>query len=76
MLGHAKSLESRESICGDDIIGELHRHKQPGRNLILVTHNGCINNLIELAGYKKESQQPYGSMIFVRVISPRDVEII
>lgn len=76
MLRDARPLASRESICGDDVISELHSHKQPQRNLVLVTHSGCINEFIKRAGYKKEDSLEYGSLVFIRFLSPGDVEII
>lgn len=40
-------------------------HKKPGRNLILVTHSGCLEGFQDAMGFDEETPE-YGESIFVR----------
>lgn len=76
MLGDAKQLPSRHTICGQDIIRRLAEHKNSERSLLLMTHSTCINDLIKSAGYRKEGEPDYGSLLFVRFLPQGEVEIV
>jgi hypothetical protein len=76
MLGDAKPLSSRHTICGQDIIRQLVEHKNSERSLLLVTHSTCINDLIRSAGYRKEGNPEYGSLTFVRFLPEGEIEIV
>jgi phosphohistidine phosphatase SixA len=76
MLGEARQLSSRHTICGQDIILRLAEHKNSERSLLLMTHSTCINDLIKAAGYRKEGKPDYGSLLFVKFLPGGEVEIV
>lgn len=76
MLGDAKLLSSRHTICGQDIIRRLAEHKNSERSLLLVTHSTCINDLIQSAGYRKAGKPQYGSLLFVKILPEGNIEIM
>ena len=57
MLGKASLLSDREAICGNDIIDKLLKYKTTSRNLIVVTHNTCMKDLIRTNG-QRHSREP------------------
>ncbi|KAA6172033.1 histidine phosphatase family protein [Pseudomonas marginalis] len=76
MLGKASLLPDRETICGNDIIDKLLKHKAPSKNLILITHNTCIKDLIKATDYKKPGNPQYGSLLFAKFSSHNTMQII
>lgn len=49
--------------CEEDFLGDTLSNKQPGRNLVLVTHSRCIRRFQEALGYADETPT-YGSATF------------
>ena len=76
MLEKARLLPDRETICGYDIIEKLRKYKTANRNLILVTHDTCINDLISASGHKKSENPEYGSLLFSKTSSNNRIKII
>ncbi|WP_144020143.1 histidine phosphatase family protein [Pseudomonas lactis] len=76
MFGIANLLPDRESACGNDITDKLLKYKNSNRNLILITHNTCINDLIEASGHKKSGNPEYGSLLFSKTSSNNEIQII
>ncbi|MGR3889150.1 histidine phosphatase family protein [Pseudomonas sp. 1152_12] len=77
MFGKAVELTSSErAICGKDIGEELLSHKQPARNLVFVTHSGCIADFEKSLGYPHSKFSEYGSALFVRVKANRTFETL
>lgn len=76
MVGDARQLPSRNTICGQDIIRRLVEHKNSERTLLLMTHSTCINDLIKSAGYRKSGKPDYGSLLFVRFLPEGEIEIV
>lgn len=56
------------AICGDAMGEEILSHKQPGRNLVLITHSACINDFEQALGYPHAVTAEYGSALFVEVL--------
>lgn len=67
MFGNAELTSGQQAICGAAIGEELLSHKQPGRNLVFVTHSGCIADFEKTLGYPRAAFPEYGSALFVRV---------
>lgn len=67
MFGHAELTSGQQAICGAAIGEELLRRKQPGRNLVFVTHSGCIADFEKALGFPHASFPEYGSALFIRV---------
>jgi len=67
MFGNAELTSGQQAICGAAIGEELLSHKQPGRNLVFVTHSGCIADFEKTLGFPHAAFPEYGSALFVRV---------
>lgn len=76
MLGKATRLSDREAICGSDIIDKLLKHKSANRNLIVMTHNTCMNDLIRTNGHKQSWPPEYGSLLFAKTASDNTIQIV
>ena len=53
--------------CRKSMLGDVVAHKQPGHNLVLVTHSECINALEKQAGIRGGSGPGYAIALFVTV---------
>jgi len=76
MLGKSSLLPNREAICGTDIVEKILRHKVANRNLVVMTHNTCINDLIKSSNYKKSGNPEYGSLLFAKTSIQNNIQII
>ncbi len=76
MLGQARLLSDREAICGSDIIDKLLKHKSANRNLLVMTHNTCMNDLIRTNGHKQSWSPEYGSLLFAKILSDNRIQIV
>ncbi|GLO43946.1 histidine phosphatase family protein [Pseudomonas putida] len=77
ILGHAVASEEWLEGCGNQFASEALAHKRPGHNLVLVTHNGCIDHFARqqnVAGGERESG--YASALFVSVDSNGKARIL
>lgn len=76
MFGKANQLANTETICGSDIIDDLLKHKTTNRNLIVVTHSSCINDLIDTGHYRTSEDPEYGSLLFSKISSHNKIRIV
>ena len=76
MLGKASLLSDREAICGNDIVDKLLEHKNSGRNLIVMTHNTCMKDLIRSSGHRHSWSPEYGSLLFAKTTSKNEIQIV
>ncbi|MCO7036150.1 histidine phosphatase family protein [Pseudomonas carnis] len=76
MLGKASLLPDREAICGNDITDKLLKHKTANRNLIVMTHNTCMNDLIKATKHRKSGSPEYGSLLFAKILSHNTIQVI
>ncbi|MFL1551193.1 histidine phosphatase family protein [Pseudomonas sp. D47] len=76
MLGKASLLSDREAICGNDIVDKLLEHKNSGRNLIVMTHNTCMKDLIKSSGHRYSWSPEYGSLLFAKATSKNEIQIV
>lgn len=49
--------------CRETMLHDVLRHKEPGKNLILVTHSSCISAFEQALGYESETPA-YGTSLF------------
>lgn len=68
MFGKNQLTASQDAICGAAMGEELISHKAPGRNLVFVTHSGCIADLEKTLGYPRAAFPEYGSALFLQVL--------
>jgi len=62
--------------CGKTLRDDVVAHKQAGRNLILVTHSGCISDFEKQTGFKHAATSEYNSSLFVSVAANGTVQVI
>jgi phosphohistidine phosphatase SixA len=68
MFGKTELTASEDAVCGAAMGEELLSHKQPGRNLVFITHSGCIGDFEKVLGYPHAKFSEYGSSLFVQVL--------
>lgn len=68
MFGRADVTAGQQAICGAAMGEELLSHKQPGRNLVFITHSGCIADFETSLGFPRAAFPEYGSALFVQVL--------
>ncbi len=68
MFGKNELTAGQQAVCGAAMSEELLRHKTPGRNLVFVTHSGCIADFEATQGYPHATFPEYGSALFVQVL--------
>lgn len=76
MPGKASLLSDREAICGNDIIDKLLKYKITSRNLIVVTHNTCMKDLIRSSGHQHSWSPEYGSLLFAKTTNKNEIQIV
>lgn len=76
MLGKASLLPDREATCGSDIADKLLKYKTNNRNLIVVTHNTCMKDLVKASGDQKYRSPEYGNLLFARITADNAIQII
>jgi hypothetical protein len=68
MFGKNELTSGQQAVCGVAMGEELLSHKQPGRNLVFVTHSGCIADFEKAQGFPRAAFPEYGSALFVQVL--------
>jgi phosphohistidine phosphatase SixA len=68
MFGKNEVTSGEKAVCGAAMGEELLSHKTPGRNLVFVTHSGCIADFEATLGFPRASFPEYGSALFVQVL--------
>lgn len=61
--------------CKDDFVKEALARKIPGRNLVLVTHSSCMDEVNESLSYA-EVDYKYGAAVFLNVESETEQQIL
>lgn len=68
MFGKNELTSGQQAVCGAAMGEELLSHKTPGRNLVFVTHSGCIADFETTLGFPHATFPQYGSALFVQVL--------
>jgi phosphohistidine phosphatase SixA len=68
MFGKNELTSGQQAVCGAAMGEELLSHKTPGRNLVFVTHSGCIADFESTLGFPHATFPEYGSALFVQVL--------
>jgi len=68
MFGKNELTSGQQAVCGAAMGEELLSHKTPGRNLVFVTHSGCIADFESTLGFPHAAFPKYGSALFVQVL--------
>ncbi|WP_024681901.1 histidine phosphatase family protein [Pseudomonas syringae] len=65
MFGHPVQAQGWLYDCDETMLEQVMVHKSAKRNLILVTHSGCISQLESLHGYPHAGTSAYDSALFI-----------
>ena len=68
MFGKTELSPGPLAICGDAMAEEILSHKQPSRNLMLITHSACMSDFQTSLGFPHAAAAEYGSALFVKVL--------
>lgn len=65
------------ATCGTTLRNDVVAHKVAHRNLILVTHSGCISDFEKQTGLKHAAKDAeYGSSLFVRIDGTGQLQVL
>ena len=65
------------ATCGSTLRNDVVAHKVAHRNLVLVTHSGCIADFEKQAGLKHAAKDAeYGSALFVRIDGNGQLQVL
>jgi phosphohistidine phosphatase SixA len=76
MLGKDAMTQEWLSICGKTLRNDVVAHKVAHRNLVLVTHSGCIHEFEAQTGFRHAPKSEYGSSLFVRVSADGQLKVL
>lgn len=62
--------------CGKTLRNDVVAHKQTRRNLVLVTHSGCISDFEAQAGFEHAKTSKYGSSLFVHIAADGQLQVL
>uniref|UniRef100_A0A7C2BG29 Histidine phosphatase family protein n=1 Tax=Pseudomonas graminis TaxID=158627 RepID=A0A7C2BG29_9PSED len=65
LFGHAIAAEDWLFDCEKIDLAQIMAHKSSNRNLVLVTHSGCIGKLERQQGYPHADTSEYDSAVFI-----------
>ncbi|GBH10144.1 Dihydroxyacid dehydratase/phosphogluconate dehydratase [Pseudomonas syringae pv. actinidiae] len=68
-LGHPVEAQDWLYNCDETMLNQVMAHKSLNRNLIVVTHSGCIGQLESLHGYPHSATSEYDSALFISLDS-------
>jgi phosphohistidine phosphatase SixA len=67
MFGKASPAQAWLSTCEHAMLDNLLSHKTPHRNMVLVTHSGCISTLEKELGFTHAKTSEYASTLLVSI---------
>lgn len=76
MFGKDAMTQDWLSICGKTMRNDVVAHKVAHRNLVLVTHSGCIHAFEAQTGFRHAPKSEYGSSLFVRVGADGQLKVL
>jgi phosphohistidine phosphatase SixA len=76
MLGKDAMTQEWLSICGKTMRNDVVAHKVAHRNLVLVTHSGCIHEFEAQTGFRHAPKSEYGSSLFVRISADGQLKVL
>lgn len=76
MFGHDAVAQEWLSKCGHGLRNEVLAHKQTHRNLLLVTHSGCIKDFEVETGFRYAQKSQYASSLFVSIDATGQLQVL
>ncbi len=62
--------------CGKTLRNDVVAHKQAHRNLVLVSHSGCIGDFLADTGFPHAAKSEYGSSLFLRIDTNGQLQVL
>lgn len=74
----AREISQQEwlAACGETLRDEVVAHKSAGRNLVLVTHSGCISEFEAQSGFRRALKAAYTSALFVAIKADGQLQVL
>lgn len=76
MFGKEASHQEWLAQCGKAMRDDVVAHKTAHRNLVLVTHSGCISDFEKQTGFKHAPTSQYTSALFVSVTADGQLKVL
>ncbi|WP_368668885.1 histidine phosphatase family protein [Pseudomonas sp. Fl5BN2] len=76
MFNQAPRTQEWLVTCGKNLERDIKAHKLQGRNLILVTHSGCISDLESHLGFAHALASEYTSSLFVTLTADGEMQVV
>ncbi|WP_445178320.1 histidine phosphatase family protein [Pseudomonas sp. McL0111] len=76
MFGEEAVAQDWLEICGPTFRNDIAAHKTAQRNLVLVTHSGCISDFEKQTGYPHAIPAAYGSALLMRIDAKGDLKVL
>jgi phosphohistidine phosphatase SixA len=76
MFGQDADTQDWLATCGPTLRDEVVAHKVAQRNLVLVTHSGCISDFEKQTGFPHAASAEYGSTLFVRINEKNQLKVL
>jgi phosphohistidine phosphatase SixA len=76
MFGKDAVTQEWLASCGKTLRHDVVAHKHAQRNLVLITHSGCISDFEAQAGFEHAATSEYGSSLFVRIAADGQPQVL
>nr|WP_322784174.1 histidine phosphatase family protein [Pseudomonas sp. PCH199] len=76
MFGKDAQTQEWLADCGSTWRNDIVAHKRAHRNLVLVTHSGCISDFEAMNGFNHAPKSEYGSSLFVHVDKNGQLQVL
>jgi phosphohistidine phosphatase SixA len=76
MFGEEVVTQDWLEICGPTFRNDITAHKTAQRNLVLVTHSGCISDFEKQTGYPHAVPAAYGSTLLMRIDAQGNLKVL
>lgn len=76
MFGKPIATQDWVYNCDHDLLGDIQKHKAAHRNLLLVTHSGCIANLETQLNFPHAPAADYTSALFISIVPGDKAKVV
>lgn len=76
MFGKDAQTQEWLADCGSTWRNDIVAHKRAHRNLVLLTHSGCIGDFEAMSGFKHAAKSEYGSSLFIHVDNNGQLQVL
>lgn len=76
MFGQVSKAQDWLVNCDDDMSQDIKAHKARGRNMVLVTHSGCISDFNAVLGFPNALTAEYSSALFTTLDRDGQLQVL